>query len=52
MTVEAALDGDRALAEAAFFLDPLAGRGDLGQTEAMIEELLTATADWLPQFSH
>jgi alpha-galactosidase len=52
MTVEAALDGDRALAEAAFFLDPLAGRGDLGQTEAMIDELLTATADWLPQFSH
>jgi alpha-galactosidase len=52
MTVEAALDGDRALAEAAFVLDPLAGRGDLGQTEAMIEELLTATADWLPQFSH
>jgi alpha-galactosidase len=52
MTVEAALDGDRALAEAAFFLDPLAVRGDLGQTEAMIDELLTATADWLPQFSH
>ncbi len=52
LTVEAAINGDRALAEAAFFLDPLAGRGDLGRTEAMIDELLTATADWLPQFSH
>jgi alpha-galactosidase len=52
LTVEAAIGGDRALAEAAFFLDPLAGRGDLGQTEAMIDELLTATAEWLPQFSH
>ncbi len=52
LTVEAALEGDSALAEAAFFLDPLAGRGDLGQTEAMIDELLTATSEWLPQFSH
>jgi alpha-galactosidase len=52
MTVAAALEGDRTLAEAAFFLDPLAGRGDLHQTEAMIDELLTATAAWLPQFAH
>ena len=36
----AALDGDRALAEAAFLLDPLAGRGDLRRTEAMVDELL------------
>ncbi len=50
LTVTAALDGDRALAEAAFFLDPLAGRGDLHQTEAMIGELLAGTAAWLPQF--
>jgi len=50
MTVAAALEGNRSLAEAAFFLDPLAGRGDLHQTEAMIDELLSATAAWLPQF--
>jgi alpha-galactosidase len=50
LTVAAALDGDRALADTAFFLDPLAGRGDLHQTEEMIAELLAATAPWLPQF--
>lgn len=51
MTVAAAISGDRTLADAAFFLDPLAGRGDLHQTEAMVTELLTATAPWLPQFA-
>jgi alpha-galactosidase len=51
LTVAAAVDGDRRLADAAFFLDPLAGRGDLHQTEAMIDELLSATAAWLPQFA-
>jgi alpha-galactosidase/6-phospho-beta-glucosidase family protein len=51
LTVEAALEGDRRKAEAAFFLDPLAGRGDLHQTEAMVEELLSATAAWLPRFA-
>ena len=50
MTVEAALTGDRALAHQAFALDPLAGRGDLRETEAMVEELLAGTARWLPQF--
>jgi galacturan 1,4-alpha-galacturonidase len=50
LTVAAAIDGDRELADAAFFLDPLAGRGDLRQTEAMVTELLSATAPWLPQF--
>jgi alpha-galactosidase len=50
MTVEAALTGDRGLAAAAFSLDPLAGRGDLHRTDAMIEELLSGTARWLPQF--
>jgi alpha-galactosidase len=49
-TVSAALSGDRALAETAFFLDPLAGRGDLHRTEAMVGELLAGTAGWLPQF--
>ena len=40
LTVEAALAGDRELAGAAFALDPLAGRGDLHRTEAMVDELL------------
>jgi len=51
LTVAAAVAGDRSLAEAAFFLDPLAGRGDFHQTEAMVDELLSATAAWLPQFA-
>ena len=51
LTVEAALEGDRALAAEAFALDPLAGRGDLRQTEAMVEEFLAGTAEWLPQFA-
>jgi alpha-galactosidase len=51
LTVEAALRGDRSLARQAFVLDPLAGRGDLGQTEAMVDELLAGTAEWLPQFA-
>jgi alpha-galactosidase/6-phospho-beta-glucosidase family protein len=48
LTVEAALRGDRKLALAAFELDPLAGRGDLHETEAMVDELLDGTADYLP----
>ncbi|MGP8058199.1 MAG: hypothetical protein ACLP9C_01005 [Acidimicrobiales bacterium] len=51
MTVEAALSGDRALASAAFDLDPLAGRGDLERTDAMVAALLAGTARWLPQFA-
>ena len=51
LTVEAALRGDRRLAAEAFALDPLAGRGDLGVTEAMVDELLAGTAEWLPQFA-
>jgi alpha-galactosidase len=50
LTVEAAVSGDRRLALQAFALDPLAGRGDLRATEAMADELLAATARWLPQF--
>jgi len=49
LTVEAAVTGDRALIEQAFALDPLAGRGDLHDTEAMVDELLAGTARWLPQ---
>ncbi len=51
LTVEAALRGDRALAGEAFALDPLAGRGDLRVQEAMVDELLAGTAEWLPQFA-
>jgi alpha-galactosidase len=51
LTVEAALRGDRALAAEAFALDPLAGRGDLRVTEAMIDSLLAGTAEWLPLFA-
>ncbi len=51
LTVEAALTGDRRLAAEAFALDPLAGRGDLRDMEAMVDELLAGTAEWLPQFS-
>jgi alpha-galactosidase/6-phospho-beta-glucosidase family protein len=50
LTVEAALRGDRRLAAEAFALDPLAGRGDLGALESMVDELLAGTAEWLPQF--
>ncbi|HLN16911.1 MAG TPA: hypothetical protein VK277_09195 [Acidimicrobiales bacterium] len=50
LTVDAALGGDRDLAGAAFALDPLGGRGDLAETEAMADELLAGTARWLPQF--
>jgi alpha-galactosidase/6-phospho-beta-glucosidase family protein len=51
LTVEAALKGDRATAAQAFALDPLAGRGDLGEMEVMVDELLAGTAEWLPQFA-
>ena len=50
LTVEAAVSGDRRIALQAFALDPLAGRGDLRVSEQMADELLAATARWLPQF--
>jgi len=49
LTVEAAVSGDRDLIRAAFALDPLAGRGDLHGVDAMVDELLSGTAAWLPQ---
>jgi alpha-galactosidase len=51
LTVEAALTGDRLLVRAAVALDPLAGRGDLADTDAMVDELLEGTSRWLPRFS-
>jgi alpha-galactosidase len=49
-TVEAALSGRRAKVVEAMMLDPLAGRIDLEQLEHMTNDLLSATAAWLPQF--
>jgi alpha-galactosidase/6-phospho-beta-glucosidase family protein len=48
LTVDAAVRADRDLALQAMTLDPLAGRGDLAETTAMLDELLAATAQWLP----
>ena len=51
LTVEAAVRGDRELARAAFGLDPLAGRGDWRATDAMVDELLDRTSQWLPHMA-
>ncbi|HEV3225245.1 MAG TPA: hypothetical protein VGZ52_00350 [Acidimicrobiales bacterium] len=51
LTVQAAVTGDRELARTAMALDPLGGRIDLRSIESMTDELLAATAPWLPQFS-
>jgi alpha-galactosidase len=48
LTVEAALTGDLELARAAFAADPLTSRLDLREMDAMVTELLRATAAWLP----
>lgn len=50
--VKAALSGDRTHALHAFLLEPtIAARLDLAQTETMLNELLAAHADYLPQFA-
>jgi alpha-galactosidase/6-phospho-beta-glucosidase family protein len=51
LTVTAALSGDLGQVRAAFAMDPLAGRGDLLDIEAMVEDLLAGTAGWLPRFA-
>ena len=50
-TVTAALSGDRAKVVEAMLLDPLAGRIDFDHVEQMTDEMLAATAQWLPQFA-
>ncbi|HWW54980.1 MAG TPA: hypothetical protein VNY84_14480 [Acidimicrobiales bacterium] len=50
VTVEAAVRGDRALVHTALALDPLAGRVDLRDIDAMADGLLDGTKRWLPQF--
>ena len=52
LTVEA---GDHAATATTVFeamlADPLAGRIDYDRSQAMTDEMLDATAAWLPQFS-
>ncbi len=50
-TVGAALSGDREKVVEAMLLDPLAGRIDFDHVEQMTDEMLAATARWLPQFA-
>jgi alpha-galactosidase/6-phospho-beta-glucosidase family protein len=50
-TVEAALTGNRDKVVEAMLLDPLAGHIDFERMEQMTDELLRATARWLPQFA-
>lgn len=51
LTVEAAISGDRDAVFAAMVADPLAGRIDYDALGRMTDELLAATAAWLPQFA-
>jgi alpha-galactosidase len=51
LTVEAALTGDRELVFEALLSDPLSSRIDWDQLQAMTDDLLDATARWLPQFA-
>ncbi len=51
LTVDAAVSGDRDAAFAAMLLDPLTSRLDYDAIVAMTDEMLDATAAWLPQFS-
>jgi alpha-galactosidase/6-phospho-beta-glucosidase family protein len=51
LTVEAALTGDRTTVLEAMLTDQMAGRLPYEHVVAMTDELLAATAPWLPQFS-
>ena len=50
-TVEAALTGDRRTVLEAMLADPVAGALPFEHVLAMTDELLAATAPWLPQFA-
>lgn len=50
LVVEAALTGDRDTVFEAMLLDPLASRIDYDALGRMTDEMLAATARWLPQF--
>lgn len=51
LTVDAAVRGDRDAAFAAMLLDPLTSRLDYDDVATMTDEMLAATAEWLPQFA-
>ncbi len=51
LTVEAALTGNRDTVVDAMLVDPLAGRIDYDAVPRMADEMLAATAQWLPQFA-
>ncbi len=51
LTVEAALTGSRTTVLEAMLADPLAGRLPYEHVVAMTDDLLQATAPWLPQFT-
>ena len=50
-TVEAALTGDRTLVLEAMMADPMAAQLAYENIVSMTDEMLAATAGWLPQFS-
>ena len=50
LTVEAALEGDRTKALQAMQADPLNNNNDIREIAVMLDELLLANAQWLPQF--
>ncbi len=50
-TVEAALTGDRTLVLEAMLADPMAGQLAYDDIVTMTDEMLDATAAWLPQFA-
>mgnify|MGYP003345791012 FL=1 len=51
MTVEAALSGDRDLVFQAMLADPLASRIDFDELRTLTNDMIDATAPWLPQFA-
>jgi alpha-galactosidase/6-phospho-beta-glucosidase family protein len=48
LTVDAAIRGDRDAAFAAMLLDPMTSRLDDDDVATMTDEMLAATAEWLP----
>jgi alpha-galactosidase len=52
LTVEAALSGDPTTVLEAMLADPMAGSLPYEHVVSMTDELLAATALWLPQFTH
>ena len=49
--MEAAVSGDRTTALEAMLADPMAGSLPYEHVVSMTDELLAATAPWLPQFA-